>query len=210
MFKAIATRALQHIITQNSWANSILQPFAGRSVQFNLAAVRTNLVILEDGSLALAGETNVADASINISLPLLLRLLAKDDAAKLLIRIDGDTHLATELAKVLANLKWDYSDDLSKVVGDVPAQKIDQLSRHAATSVKNTGVNLVQMLSEYWQEEQPLIAKKRHVEQFNTQVDTLRADIERFEKRLAKLTTLHTAAMPNSSTPNNTQSDSAH
>jgi ubiquinone biosynthesis protein UbiJ len=210
MFKAIATRALQHIITQNSWANSILQPFVGRSVQFNLAAVRTNLVILEDGSLALAGETNVADASINISLPLLLRLLAKDDAAKLLIRIDGDTHLATELAKVLANLKWDYSDDLSKVVGDVPAQKIDQLSRHASTSVKNTGVNLVQMLSEYWQEEQPLIAKKRHVEQFNTQVDTLRADIERFEKRLAKLTTLHPAALPNSSTPNNTQSNSSH
>ena len=44
------------------------------------------------------------------------------------------------------------------------------------------------MASEYWQEEKPLIAKKRHVEQFNNDVDTLRADVERTEKRLEKLT----------------------
>ena len=187
MFKVLATRVLQHIIAQNSWANAMLQPFSGQSVAFNLAALRTNLVILEDGSLALAGETNVAEASIHIPWPLLLRLLAKDEAAKLQIRIDGDTHLATELGKVLSNLRWDYSDDLSKLVGDIPAHKIDQLGRHAAASVKNTGINLAHMLSEYWQEERPLIAKKRHVEQFNTEVDTLRADVERFEKRLAKL-----------------------
>lgn len=199
MFKVVATRVLQHIIAQNSWANAMLQPFAGQAVEFNLAAVRTNLVILEDGSLALAGDTNVADASIHIPLPLLLRLLAKDEAAKLQIRIDGDTHLATELGKVLSNLRWDYSDDLSKLVGDIPAHKIDQAGRHALSSVKNTGINLAHMLSEYWQEEQPLIAKQRHVEQFNTDVDTLRADVERFEKRLAKLAGQHIATAASSS-----------
>jgi ubiquinone biosynthesis accessory factor UbiJ len=31
------------------------------------------------------------------------------------------------------------------------------------------------------------LAKKRHVEQFNTDVDTLRSDVTRFEKRLQKL-----------------------
>ena len=200
MFKALATRALQHIIAQNSWANAMLQPFSGQSVAFNLAAVRTDLVILEDGSLALAGETNVADARIHIPLALLLRLLAKDEAAKLQIRIEGDTHLAAELGKVLSNLRWDYSDDLSKLIGDIPAHKIDQFGRHAASSVQNTGINLAYMLSEYWQEEEPLIAKQRHVEQFNTDVDTLRADVERFEKRLTKLTMqLSTAAASSSS-----------
>jgi len=199
MFKALATRALQHIIAQNSWANAMLQPFSGQSVAFNLAAVRTDLVILEDGSLALAGETNVADASIHIPLALLLRLLAKDEAAKLQIRIEGDTHLAAELGKVLSNLRWDYSDDLSKLVGDIPAHKIDQVGRHAVSSVKNTGSNLAHMLSEYWQEEEPLIAKQRHVEQFNTDVDTLRADVERFEKKLAKLTMQHSTTATSSS-----------
>jgi len=43
------------------------------------------------------------------------------------------------------------------------------------------------MLSEYWQEEKPMLAKKRHVDQFNSEVDRLRSDVERFEKRLQKL-----------------------
>jgi ubiquinone biosynthesis protein UbiJ len=103
------------------------------------------------------------------------------------INIVGDTHLATELAKVFTLMRWDYEDDLSKLVGDVPALKIGQLARKTVQTVKETSINLVEMLSEYWQEENPMIAKRRNIETFNTQVDILRADVERIEKRLAKL-----------------------
>ncbi len=192
MFKSISTRVLQHLIAQNSWANGILQPFAGKSVQFHIALVNTTLVILESGSLAIAGEANIPDANVTIPPGLLLRLLAKDETARMQIDIEGDTHLAAELAKVLTNMHWDYEEDLSKVIGDVPAYKVGQFTRHASKTIKDTGVNLASMLSEYWQEENPLIAKKRHVEQFNADVDAMRADVERLEKRLTKLTQ-HTA-----------------
>lgn len=194
MFKSLSTRVLQHLITQNSWANALLQPFAGKSVQITMTPVKTSLVILENGSLAIAGETNVPDATVTISPSLLLRLIAKDEAAKLQINVEGDTHLATALAKVFSHLRWDYEDDLSRLVGDVPANKIGTLGRHAVHTVKETSVNLVEMLSEYWQEENPMLAKKRHVEQFHADVDTLRADVERLEKRLGKLTKLSTAS----------------
>lgn len=187
MIKQISTRLLQHLIAQNSWANELLQPFAGKSVQLNIALVNTSLVILENGSLAIAGDTNIPDATITIAPNLLLRLIAKDEAAKLQIKIDGDTHLATELAKVFSNMHWDYEDDLSKIVGDVPAYKLGELGRQTVNTMKETGINLTEMLSEYWQEEKPMIAKKRHVEQFNAEVDILRADVERLEKRLNKL-----------------------
>ncbi|MDP3679072.1 MAG: SCP2 sterol-binding domain-containing protein [Methylotenera sp.] len=187
MFKQVSTQLLQHLIAQNSWANELLQPFAGKSVQLNIALLNTSLVILENGSLAIAGDTNVPDATITIAPSLLLRLIAKDEAAKLQIKIEGDTYLATELAKVFSNLRWDYEDDLSKLVGDVPAYKLGELGRHAVNTVKETSINLTEMLSEYWQEEKPMIAKKRHVAQFNAEVDTLRADVERLEKRLNKL-----------------------
>lgn len=187
MIKQISTRLLQHLIAQNSWANELLQPFAGKSVQLNIALVNTSLVILENGSLAIAGDTNIPDATITIAPNLLLRLIAKDEAAKLQFKIEGDTHLATELAKVFSNMRWDYEDDLSKIVGDVPAYKLGELGRQTVNTVKEAGINLTEMLSEYWQEEKPMIAKKRHVEQFNAEVDTLRADVERLEKRLNKL-----------------------
>lgn len=187
MFKSISTRLLQHLITQNSWANTMLQPFAGKSIQFNIGLFASSLVILENGTLAFAGETNTPDAIVSIPLSLLPRLIAKDESAKMQIHIEADTHLASELAKVFANMRWDYEDDLSKVVGDIPANKIGEFGRQAANTVKETTTNLAEMLSEYWQEEKPMIAKKRHVEEFNAQVDTLRADVERFEKRISKL-----------------------
>ncbi len=188
MLKALSTRLLQHLISQNSWANNLLQPYAGKSIQINISFVSTSLVILENGNLAIAGESNIPDTTVTIPPSLLIRLLAKDEAANRQINIEGDTHLAAELAKVLSNMRWDYEDDLSSLIGDIPANKIGTFVRDAGNSVKETSVNLAEMLSEYWQEEMPLIAKKRHIEQFNVEVDTLGADVARFEKKLAKLT----------------------
>ncbi|MDI1310477.1 MAG: SCP2 sterol-binding domain-containing protein [Methylotenera sp.] len=188
MLKALSTRLLQHLISQNSWASKLLQPFAGKSIQINVSFISASLVILENGNLAIAGETNIPDATVTIAPSLLLRLLAKDEAANRQISIEGDTQLVAELAKVFSNMRWDYEDDLSNLIGDIPANKIGTFARDAANSVKETSVNLAEMLSEYWQEEMPLIAKKRHVEQFNADVDTLGADAARFEKKLAKLT----------------------
>lgn len=187
MFEAISTRVLQHLVSQNSWANALLQPFAGKSVRLNFIVTTTTLVILEDGNLAVAGETNIPDATVTIPPGVLLRLMAKDEAAKLQISVEGDTHLATELAKVFSNMHWDYEDDFSKLVGDVPAYKIGERARQAIKTVKDTSTNLADMLSEYWQEEMPMIAKKRHVEEFNRDVDILRADVDRLEKKLTKL-----------------------
>ena len=203
MLKALSTRFLQHLLTQNSWANAILQPYAGKAVQFDIASIKANIIILEDGGLAIAGETNIADATICISASLLLRLIAQDEAAKVQIVISGDTHLATEFAKVLSSMRWDYEDDLSKLVGDVSALKISQFGRDAATGIKRNSIQLAEMLSEYWQEEKPLIAKNRLVEKFNTEVDTLRADVARFEKRLTKLTQQQLS-------PQHQTSDSSH
>lgn len=187
MLKSLSTRILQHLLAQNVWAAPMLKPCAGKSVQLDFVLFKIALVILENGSLASAGETNVADAVITIPPSLLPRLIAKDASAKLQIQVDGNTHLATTLAKVFDQMRWDYEDDLSKVVGDVPAYKLGEFARNSAGSIKQAAVNLAEMLTEYWQEEQPMLAKKRHIEQFNADVDTLRADSERLEKRLNKL-----------------------
>ncbi|PKO43513.1 MAG: hypothetical protein CVU29_10715 [Betaproteobacteria bacterium HGW-Betaproteobacteria-22] len=187
MFKVLSTQALQHIIAQNSWASGLLSPFAGKTVQLRVPPVQTSLVILENGSLATAGETQTADACIAIPASLLPRLMAKDETAKLEIAVSGDTELATTLAKVLSHLRWDVEDDLSKLIGDVPAYRLSNMGRSAMKTLKAGVSNSAHMLSEYWQEEKPMLAKKRHVEQFNLEVDTLRSDVARLEKRLNKL-----------------------
>lgn len=187
MFKTFATRLLQHLLSQNIWTFVALQPFAGKSVQFRIAPITTTLVVLENGSLAIADESNKADAIVTISPSIALRLLAKDESAKTSINIEGDTHLATELSKVLQGISWDYEEDLSKLTGDITANKLGQWARDTTSGLKKQSINVAEMVSEYLQEEVPTIAKKRHIEHFLHEVDTLRESVERFEKRLNKL-----------------------
>jgi ubiquinone biosynthesis protein UbiJ len=84
-------------------------------------------------------------------------------------------------------MHWDIEEDLSKVVGDIAAYKIGEVSKKTFAEAKKQSINAAEMLSEYWQEEKNILAKKRHVENFNASVDELVSDIARFEKRLEKL-----------------------
>ena len=187
MLKPIAARILQHIINQNNWSREHLIPFAGKVLQFDFVLIKPSLIILEDGSLSFAGETIGADAVIHLPPSLTLRLLANDDAAKMQIKIDGDTHLATQVSKVLQKLRWDIEDDMSHLVGDIAASKIRKSSRKVLQTVKKQSIDITEMVSEYWQEEIKILAKKHQVERFITDVDVLRSDTARFEKRLQKL-----------------------
>lgn len=187
MFKPLITRFLQHLTHQNNWARPHLIGYAGKVIQFNFSVAKTAVLILEDGSLSAAGDTAVADATVHIPPSLAMRLLAKDETAKSYIKIDGDTHLAAEVSKVLQLMRWDIEEDLSRVVGDIGAYKIGEITQQTLAEIKQQGANAVEMVSEYWQEEKNILAKKRHVEQFNHDVDTLRNDVARLEKRLEKM-----------------------
>jgi ubiquinone biosynthesis accessory factor UbiJ len=187
MLRPLVSRVLQHITNQNNWARPHLAPFAGRSIQFDFSIIQANLQILEDGSLCMAGETANADAIVHIPPSLAMRLLAKDEAAKSYIKVEGDIHFATEVSKILQLMRWDIEEDLSKAVGDIAAFKIGEISKNTFAEAKKQSINVADMLTEYWQEEKNIIAKKRHVEQFIQSVDTLRNDVARFEKRLEKL-----------------------
>jgi len=186
MLKPLIIRFLQHITQQNSWSRPYLTPFSGRILQFDFSLLKAHLIILEDGSLSLAGESAKADAIIHIPPSLAMRLMAQDESAKMQIKIDGDTHLATEFSKVLQQMRWDYEEDLSHLVGDIAANKLVTGGKKIAQETKKQSINLAEMLSEYWQEEKPTIAKKWQVEKFVQEVDSLKSDMARFEKKLKK------------------------
>ncbi|MEY3651177.1 MAG: hypothetical protein RLZZ351_542 [Pseudomonadota bacterium] len=187
MFKPLLTRMLNHLITQNNWARGELQPFSGQTVTIHLGPTNANLTILENGGLAMAGESALSDASISLSPSLALRILAKDVSASNQVQITGNTELAKALAKVLQGMRWDYEEDLSKIIGDIPATQANAFAKKTFSEAKSKVINMTEMLTEYWQEENPLIAKKRHVEAFVKDVDQLRDDVERLEKRIEKL-----------------------
>ena len=162
-------------------------PLSGKTVAIHLGPASANLTILENGGLAISGESSTCDASISLSPSLALRILANDTSAANQVQITGNMELAKTLAKVLQGMQWDYEDDLSKIIGDIPATQVNTFAKKTFYEAKSKVINVTEMLSEYWQEENPIIAKKRHVESFIKEVDQLRDDVERLEKRIEKL-----------------------
>ena len=187
MLKPFISQFLQHITNQNNWSRKHLMPFAGKVVQFNVVPIRAKFIILEDGSLGVPPDHAIADAIVHIPPSLALRLMASDDSAKMQIKIDGDTQLASEVSKVLQYIRWDIEDDLSKAVGDIPANKFISFAKESTQVLKKQSINLAEMLKEYWQEEKPVLAKQWQINQVNANVDNLRSDVNRLEKRLNKL-----------------------
>jgi ubiquinone biosynthesis protein UbiJ len=70
------------------------------------------------------------------------------------------------------------------VFGDIAAHRVVQ----AGGTLRQWGAqatdNLARSFTEYWTEEQPLIARSADVAKFNRDVYRLRDDIARLEKRL--------------------------
>ncbi len=187
MFKVAFTQLFMHLQSQNTWAEALLMPHAGQTIKFDLIILSERFNVLENGQLIVSGKTQSPDAIVTITPTTLLRLAAKDEAARSQIDITGDSALATTVAKVLMNMRWDITDDLSKLVGDIPAQSIANLAQKITTEVKETSINATSMITEYLHEEAMVLAKQRHVDAFNASVDTLRSDTARLEKNIAKL-----------------------
>ncbi len=86
------------------------------------------------------------------------------------------------------HLRWDIEEDLSRVFGDVLAHRMVEQGRLFAAWNREAAEKLAQNLAEYWIEEQPLLAPAAPVRQFLSDVDQLRDDLARLEKRIGALT----------------------
>jgi ubiquinone biosynthesis protein UbiJ len=85
------------------------------------------------------------------------------------------------------NLTWDVEEDLSRVFGDIVAHRLASGGRAFAAWQREAVLRLGENLAEYWTEEQPLLARPADIENFCRNVDTLRDDVARLEKRIEHL-----------------------
>lgn len=179
--------ALNHLLRQNSWTIEKLRPFSGKVIRVTLPPFNSTLMIDGGGEFSGAAPESAIDAEISLSPAAALRLILQPEAASNLVTLQGDMELATTVGKVLQGLRWDAEEDLSRIVGDIPAHQLTQTGNRIRQEIGRQAASFAGILAEYWLEEQPLIAKRPHLERFSREVDTLRDDAERLTKRIASL-----------------------
>ena len=177
--------ALNHLLNAEAWARDKLKPYAGQCVEFRsppLPALR--LDILDSGLVRGAAQDAVPNLVVTIGASALPASLRGEDALMREIGIEGNADLAGTVQYLFRHLRWDLAEDLSKVFGDVLAQRMVTEGRRFAAWNREAAEKLAQNFAEYWIEEQPLLARPADVRQFLTDADQLRDDLARLEKRI--------------------------
>jgi ubiquinone biosynthesis accessory factor UbiJ len=177
--------ALNHLLNAEAWARDKLKPYAGQCVEFRsppLPALR--LDILDSGLVRAAAEDAVPTLVVTIGASALPASLRGEDALMREIGVEGNADLAGTVQYLFRHLRWDLAEDLSKVFGDVLAQRMVTEGKRFAAWNREAAERLAQNFAEYWIEEQPLLARPADVRQFLADADQLRDDLARLEKRI--------------------------
>jgi ubiquinone biosynthesis protein UbiJ len=187
IFTPPVAAAINHLLRSASWARERLKPFAGKTARFSLAPFAVTLAIRASGEVEDSTTANAADAGFTLTPGITLRMLAADNNAWQGVRVSGDIAFAREILFVARNLRWDIEADLSRVFGDIAAHRMAQAGSNLKRWQHQTADSIARSAVAYWTEEQPLIAARHDVERFVREVDVLRDDVARFEKRLQHL-----------------------
>lgn len=187
MLNQAAVVTLNHLLVQSGWALPRLVRFSGKTVHVHVAPFTLSCTLQHDGSLQAASATDSADATCTFSPALLPRLALHDESALEQLVTTGDAALITEIVYLIRNLRWDAAEDLSRLVGDVAAERTVQFAQARHDDMRAAALNTAQALSEYWTEERPLLATPRQITAFTKDVQTLQGDVMQLQQRIAHL-----------------------
>jgi ubiquinone biosynthesis accessory factor UbiJ len=184
---------LNRALPRSPRARQLCAELSGRSM---VIAVRdiAQLRVRSNGqtlAVALAGaDAAAADATLSGG-PLSLLELAGPSAPAVLQRgdvsISGDGELAEKFRELLELLRPDFEEELSLVLGDVPAHQLGRLARGGARWARRALAVTLQNLAEYLGHERADLVPRNEGEQFLRGVDALREGVDRLEKRLELL-----------------------
>ena len=184
MLDDAAAAAVNHLLRGAGWAREELKRFAGATARIEVAPIAFSLTTLESGEVAPADPHAVPAVTLKLTPGVMLRIAARDELAWKEVEVAGDPGLASVINLLARNLRWDIEEDLSRVFGDVVAHRVAGTGRSFQRWGERSAEHIGRTFAEYWTEEYPLIAGARDVEEFNRDVDALRDDVARLEKRL--------------------------
>ena len=103
------------------------------------------------------------------------------------IIIDGDASFAQAMQELIAALKPDPEEELSKVFGDVMAHQMGRAFSHFTSWANKTADTFSMNFREFLSEESRDIPTRYETEEFMRSVDELRDDIDRMIARFENL-----------------------
>jgi ubiquinone biosynthesis protein UbiJ len=145
-----------------------------------------NFSVSKGRLLLTAGTVDKPDAIISGSVLNLARLGGNDPEAAIrdgYVSISGDADIAADFRALLAIVRPDWEEELSRLTGDVVAHEAGRAVRGFAGWAARARHSLGRSVAEYLSEESRDLAAVAELEEFNAEVDQLAMSVDRLEAR---------------------------
>jgi ubiquinone biosynthesis protein UbiJ len=193
-----------HASTQ---ATALAHRLGGTALRLNVEGMASIRISVVRGRLSLVGAGSArdspaldsgsepADATIAGSPLALLRFAgatggrgaSREPARSAGAVVSGDAEIAISYRELLALARPDFEEELSRLIGDVPARRLSQFALRTVEWARRARRAAGENLAEYLQEESRDLVNKPELDEFLEGVDTLRETADRVEARIARL-----------------------
>ena len=186
-------RSLNGLLSLDENAPQRLTPLRGKLVEIAIRApaLRFYVGVEEDAMRLTTGTRRAPDAVISGSALGLLRHGLGAEAQAALQRgdmgITGDLQAGTALRALFAELDVDWEEQAARLVGDVFAHQLGNAARDLRRWAEYGADSLRHGLGDYLREESRLLADRHDTGDFLDEVDALRNDAERLQRRIDRL-----------------------
>ncbi len=129
---------LNHVLQQEPEAVARLKRQKGQVAGIEYAPIAMKLVVTPAGLLDLADADAQPDLSLKVldTNPLsLLQTLLQGNKPRM--EVSGDVMLAAEVNWLVDHVRWDVEEDLSRIMGDVPAHTLMRVVRGMGDALKS-------------------------------------------------------------------------
>jgi len=128
--------SLNHVLQQEPQAMERLAKQAGKSALIEFAPWSLHVQATPAGLLDLVPDAREPQLRIKINdtMPQLMGKIASGD--KPAIHIEGDVALAADINWLIDHVRWDFEEDLAKLMGDSAAHTLAQGLRAAAGALR--------------------------------------------------------------------------
>lgn len=168
-------------------ARQLCAELQGRSVAIEVRDLLRLTLTSTGTALTLTRTDAPADATLSGGALGLLGLLGESAPAVLqrgAASLGGDTELAQKFRELLKLLRPDPEEELSSLLGDVPAHELARLARHGLAFGRRALTTGITNAAEYLGHERADLVPRAEGEQFLRGVDAVREGVDRAAARL--------------------------
>jgi len=190
MLSATLDNLLNRGLPRSPRARQLCAELEGRSVAIEIRAIARLRVASTGRTLTVTRDEAPADATLAGG-PASLLALAGESAEAVLQRgeaaIGGDAELAQKFRELARLLRPDLEEELSLLLGDVPAHQLGRLARLTLDWSRSAAGTTLANLAEYLGHERADLVPRNEGEQFLRGVDAVREDVDRLAARIEQL-----------------------